>query len=87
LKAPGFNSCTCNVISWFPSLCFQICNVHRYTVRENNTGRFPRGLSLMLRSLSAWLYDGDPIEPLRFEQPLAQLKERMATEARRAHSP
>lgn len=24
---------------------------------ENNTGRFPRGLSLMLRSMAAWIYD------------------------------
>ena len=55
-------------------------NTIEFAMRENNTGRFPRGLSLMLRSLSAWLYDGDPIEPLRFEQPLAQLKERMANE-------
>lgn len=49
-------------------------NTIEFSMRENNTGRFPRGLSLMLRSLSAWLYDGDPIEPLRFEQPLAHLK-------------
>ena len=34
----------------------------------------------MLRSLSAWLYDGDPVMPLRFEEPLAQLKARMASE-------
>ena len=49
-------------------------------MRENNTGRFPRGLSLMLRSLSAWLYEGDPVEILRFEEPLAKLKARMAKE-------
>jgi hypothetical protein len=45
-------------------------NTIEFSLRENNTGRFPRGLSLMLRSLAAWLYDGDPIEPLRYEQPL-----------------
>jgi len=54
-------------------------NTIEFSLRENNTGRFPRGLSLMLRSLAAWLYDGDPIEPLRYEQPLAHLKERMAS--------
>ena len=53
-------------------------NTIEFSMRENNTGRFPRGLSLMLRSLSAWLYDGDPVMPLRFEEPLAQLKKRMA---------
>jgi len=46
-------------------------NTIEFAMRENNTGRFPRGLSLMLRSLSTWLYDGDPIQPLRYEQPLA----------------
>ena len=55
-------------------------NTIEFSMRENNTGRFPRGLSLMLRSLSAWLYDGDPVMPLRFEEPLAQLKKRMAEE-------
>lgn len=55
-------------------------NTIEFSMRENNTGRFPRGLSLMLRSLSAWLYDGDPVMPLRFEEPLAQLKQRMAKE-------
>ena len=55
-------------------------NTIEFAMRENNTGRFPRGLSLMLRSLSSWLYDGDPVMPLRFEEPLAQLKERMAKE-------
>ena len=55
-------------------------NTIEFSMRENNTGSFPRGLSLMLRSLSAWLYDGDPVMPLRFEEPLAQLKARMASE-------
>ena len=55
-------------------------NSIEFAMRENNTGRFPRGLSLMLRSLSAWLYEGDPVEILRFEEPLAKLKARMAKE-------
>ena len=49
-------------------------------MRENNTGRFPRGLSLMFRSMSTWLYEGDPAEPLRFEEQLAKLKARIASE-------
>jgi Zn-dependent M16 (insulinase) family peptidase len=55
-------------------------NSIEFAMRENNTGRFPRGLSLMLRSLSAWLYEGDPVEILRFEEPLAGLKAKMAKE-------
>ena len=53
-------------------------NTIEFSMRENNTGRFPRGLSLMLRSLSAWLYEKDPFQPLRFEGPLADLKAKMA---------
>ncbi len=49
-------------------------NTVEFRLRENNTGSTPRGLSLMLRSLSAWLYGGDPIEPLGFEKALAQVK-------------
>lgn len=57
-------------------------NTAEFHLRENNTGHFPRGLSLMLRSLSTWLYGGDPVAPLAFEKPLAALKERIATDNR-----
>ena len=49
-------------------------NTVEFQLRENNTGSFPRGLSLMLRSLSTWLYGGDPLAPLRFEAPLGAIK-------------
>mgnify|MGYP001172651028 CR=1 FL=1 len=49
-------------------------NTVEFSLRENNTGSFPRGLGLMLRSLSTWLYDGDPLAPLRFEAPLAAIR-------------
>lgn len=29
-------------------------NTIEFSLRENNTGSFPRGLSLMLRSMSTW---------------------------------
>jgi len=49
-------------------------NTVEFRLRENNTGRFPRGLVLMLRSLTTWLYGGDPFLMLAFEQPLNRLK-------------
>lgn len=49
-------------------------NTVEFRLREQNTGSFPRGLAVMLSSLSTWLYDGDPLEPLRFEEPLAAIK-------------
>jgi len=53
-------------------------NSLEFRLREFNTGGFPRGLSFMLSSLSSWLYDRDPLEPLRFEEPLARLRSRLA---------
>ena len=53
-------------------------NTSEFRLRENNTGSYPRGLIFMLRSLSSWLYDKDPFETLTFEEPLQQLKDRIA---------
>ncbi|CAM6087081.1 unnamed protein product [Calypogeia fissa] len=55
-------------------------NSVEFSLRENNTGSFPRGLSLMLRSMGKWLYGGDPFEPLRFAKPLEAFKARIANE-------
>lgn len=54
-------------------------NSVEFSLRENNTGRFPVGLSVMLRSLTTWLYSDDPgqeavLAALRFEEPLAAIK-------------
>lgn len=49
-------------------------NTIEFHLRENNTGSYPRGLSLMFRALSSWLYDHDPLAPLAYEVPLAALK-------------
>lgn len=53
-------------------------NTVEFSLRENNTGSFPRGIALMLRALNTWLYDRDPFAALAFEAPLAALKERLA---------
>jgi len=49
-------------------------NTFEFELRENNSGGFPRGLSLWLKSLNAWIYDADPLELIAFEQPLQNLK-------------
>ena len=49
-------------------------NIAEFSLRENNTGSFPRGLLLMLRSLSTWLYDEDPMALVAFEAPLNAVK-------------
>ncbi|MCY3718317.1 MAG: insulinase family protein [Anaerolineaceae bacterium] len=53
-------------------------NTVEFRLRENNTGGFPRGLALMLRAMTSWLHDRDPLAPLAFEAPLAALKGRIA---------
>ena len=53
-------------------------NTIEFSLREFNTGGFPKGLSLMLGIMPRWLYDrGTPVDSLRFEKPLAQLKTRL----------
>jgi Zn-dependent M16 (insulinase) family peptidase len=49
-------------------------NTIEFILRENNTGSYPRGLVLMLRSLTTWLYDEDPLSLVAFEAPLEALK-------------
>ena len=54
-------------------------NTIEFRLRENNTGSFPRGLVLMLRSLTNWLHDEDPILPLKYEAPLQEIKSLLQT--------
>jgi len=49
-------------------------NTIEFSLREFNTGGYPRGLMFMLGSLSQWLYDRDPLDGVRFESALAELK-------------
>ena len=53
-------------------------NTIEFQMREFNTGSFPKGLSFMLGSMSKWLYEGSPTEALKFEEPLAELKAKIA---------
>ena len=52
-------------------------NTIEFQMREFNTGSFPKGLSFMLGAVSKWLYDGSPTEGLKFEAPLAELKQKI----------
>ena len=55
-------------------------NTIEFRLRENNSGGFPQGLVLMLRALTTWLYEGDPMALLAFEAPLAKVKSCAASE-------
>ncbi len=53
-------------------------NTVEFRLREQNTGRFPRGLFLMLTALTDWIYDKNPLDTLAFEKPLAAIKQAAA---------
>jgi len=53
-------------------------NTVEFRLREFNTGSFPKGLSFMLGAMSKWIYDGSATDALRFEAPLAELKDMIA---------
>jgi presequence protease len=53
-------------------------NTIEFQMREFNTGSFPRYLSFMLAANSKWVYDESPMDGLKFEKPLAELKATIA---------
>lgn len=61
-----------------PEMIEAALNSIEFSLRENNTGSFPRGLSLFMRALQNWNYGRDPLQPLRYELPLAVVKRRLA---------
>ena len=52
-------------------------NSVEFSLREKNSGRFPVGLAVMLQSLTTWLHNGDPLSPLRYEEHLAAIKQKI----------
>ncbi len=63
-----------------PEMVEAALNSIEFSLRENNTGSTPRGLSLFMRALQNWNYGRDPLQPLRYELPLAVVKRRLATD-------
>lgn len=81
-KAPAVQECILQTLEQLvqkglpADLVEAAVNSLEFDLRENNTGRFPRGLHLMLRSLTQWLYDKNPLDALAFEAPLNAVKQR-----------
>ncbi len=57
-------------------------NTVEFSLRENNTGSYPRGLALMLDTLSCWLHDRDPIEAMSYESHLKYVKTQLEQNSR-----
>lgn len=52
-------------------------NTFEFSLRENNTGSTPRGLSTMFQAMRNWVYGRDPLTPLAFEAPLAAVRQQI----------
>jgi Zn-dependent M16 (insulinase) family peptidase len=57
-------------------------NTIEFRLRENNSGSYPRGLFIMNRILTTWIYDEDPFKLFSFEAPLNEIKTRLAADPR-----
>jgi presequence protease len=55
-----------------PAAADAALNTIEFALRENGT--WARGVGTILRSFETWLYDGDPIAALAFEQPLLAVR-------------
>ncbi len=63
-----------------PEMVAAALNSIEFALRENNTGSYPRGLSLMISALNTWLHGRDPLMALRYEKPLENLKARLESD-------
>lgn len=63
-----------------PEMLESAINSIEFSLRENNTGSYPRGLVLMFRVLGSWIYDRDPYKSLSYATPLAETKAKIANE-------
>lgn len=57
-------------------------NTVEFSLRERNTGGFPRGLMSAIGVLPTWMHGGNPLEALGFEQRLDTLKSRLEGDER-----
>jgi len=53
-------------------------NTVEFSMRERNSGRFPRGLVTMINILPTWLHGGNPIDAVAFEKYLESIKQAYA---------
>ncbi|MEW5297561.1 MAG: hypothetical protein WDW36_000765 [Sanguina aurantia] len=67
------------VSGFSPTAIEAAINTTEFSLRENNTGSFPRGLSLMLRAMGSWIYDRDPFQPIQWEDALQSFKSKLAS--------
>lgn len=50
-------------------------NMLEFKLREADFGAYPKGLIYGIGVMDTWLYDGDPLDGLRYNKLLAELRE------------
>ncbi len=65
-----------------PDMTEAALNTLEFQLRENNTGAFPRGLAMMVRVMTTWLYDQDPLTPIAFEKPFIEIRQMLVQDKR-----
>ena len=55
-------------------------NTYEFRLREQDSAGFPAGISYAISTLDTWLYGGDPIKGLCFEEDIADLREKLDTD-------
>jgi len=60
-----------------PEIIKAALNTVEFALRENNTGSFPRGMAVMFRALTTWLYNKSPFSLLEFSPALDEIKKQL----------
>lgn len=55
-------------------------NLAEFQLREADFGSYPKGLIYNMTLMTNWLYDQDPLEKLRYEADLADLRQKLSTD-------
>jgi presequence protease len=66
--------------SFDPNRIEATLNSIEFSLRELNTGSYPRGLSMMTTLLQNWIYDKNPLDQIRFERDFEQLRKNIIDE-------
>ena len=64
-----------------PDMVTAALNTTEFRLRENNTGSYPRGIALMRRVLTTWIYDDEDVfKLLGFESALNEIKTQLSVD-------
>lgn len=54
-------------------------NKREFELRENDYNRYPKGLVFNIKVMDSWLYDGDPLMHLKYEDSIGKIKTALTT--------